>query len=239
MGKFLPESTVFVTSRPSATGELLASCRPLIQKHVEVLGFTQESVEAYATSIFSSKPEQLVKFKAYISASMNPAINSLMYVPLNAAIIVEIYRDCKSEHLLPHTLTELYSQLCLTILNRYFKVQNPSMSFEKIEELSPDQYQQFLSLSQVAFEGFKDKKIIFHTVPSNLVHFGFLDSVSTLYGGGGVSYNFLHLTVQEFFAAYHISHLGSSGLAVFQQYSNVQRWNVVWRFVAGLTKFEY
>ena len=36
LGKFLPESTVLVTSRPSATGELLTSCCPLIQKHVEV-----------------------------------------------------------------------------------------------------------------------------------------------------------------------------------------------------------
>ena len=238
-GRVLPKSTLLVTSRPSATGELLTSCRPLIQKHVEVLGFTQNSIEAYATSIFSSEPEKLETFKAYISASKNPAINSLMYVPLNAAIIVEIYRNCKSEHLLPHTLTELYTQLCLTILNRHCKIQNPSVSFEKFEDLPPDLYQHFLHLSKVAFEGFKNEKVIFYTVPSYLDHFGFLDLVCTLYGGGGVSYNFLHLTIQEFFAAYHISHLGSSGLEVFQRYGKAQRWNVVWRFVAGLTKFKH
>ena len=238
-GRVLPESTVVVTSRPSATGELLTSCRPLIQKHVEVLGFTQNNIEAYATSIFSSEPEKLETFNAYILASKNPAINSLMYVPLNAAIIVEIYRNCKSEHLLPHTLTELYTQLCLTILNRHFKFQKSSVSFEKFEDLPPDLYQHFLHLSKVAFEGLKNEIVIFHTVPSYLDHFGFLDSVSSLYGGGGVSYNFLHLTIQEFFAAYHISHLGSSGLEVFQQYGKAQQWNVVWRFVAGLTKFKH
>ena len=214
----------------------MKSCRPQIQKHIEVLGFTRESVESYATSIFSSEPGKLEKFKAYISASKNPAINSLMYVPLNAAIIVEIYRGCKSEHLLPHTLTELYTQLCLTVLNRHL---HPLVSAEKFEELPPDLYQQFLHLSKVAYENFKNEEIIFQSIPSNLEHFGFLDSVSALYGGGGVSYNFLHLTVQEFFAAYHISHLGSSGLVVFQQYGKAQRWNVVWRFVAGLTKFRY
>ena len=238
-GMVLPESTVLVTSRPSATGELLTSCRPLIQKHIEVLGFTQESVETYATSIFSSEPEKLEKFKAYISASKNPAINSLMYVPLNAAIIVEIYRGCKSEHLLPHTLTELYTQLCLTVLNRHLNIHHPLVSAEKFEELPPALYQQFLHLSKVAYENFKNEEIIFQSIPSNLEHFGFLDSVSALYGGGRVSYNFLHLTVQEFFAAYHISHLGSSGLKVFQRCGNAQRWNVVWRFVAGLTKFRY
>ena len=90
-GLVLPASTVLVTSRPSATAELLTSCHP--QKRVEILGFTQESVEAYARSIFSSDPTKLEKFLAYISISNNPAINSLMYVPLNAAIIVQIYQD--------------------------------------------------------------------------------------------------------------------------------------------------
>ena len=236
-GRVLPESTVLVTSRPSATGELLTCCRPQIQKHVEVLGFTQQSVHAYASSIFSSEPENLERFIAYISASNNPAINSLMYVPLNAAIVVEIFRDCKSNKLLPHTLTELYTQLCLTILNRYLKIHYPSVIAEKFEDLPPDLYQQFLHLSEMAFEGVENKDVILHAIPSDITHFGFLDAVPTLYGGSGVSYNFLHLTVQEFFAAYHISNVSRSGLQVFQNHGENQRWNIVWRFVAGLTKF--
>ena len=234
-GRVLPASTVLVTSRPSATTELHTSCRP---KHTEILGFTQKDIEAYTSSVFSSESEKLTKFKAYISASENPAINSLMYVPLNAAIIVLIYNDCKSDALLPHTLTELYTQLCLTILNRYLKMNHPSVRVDKFEDLPSDLYQQFLHMSQVAFEGIENEEVIFHTVPSRLIHFGFLDAVSALYGGGRVSYNFLHLTLQEFFAAYHISHLGSSGLEVFKQYGNIKRWNVVWRFVAGLAKFK-
>ena len=236
-GRVLPESVVLVTSRPSATGELLTSCRPQIQKHVEVLGFTQQSVHAYASSIFSSEPENLERFIAYISASKNPAINSLMYVPLNAVIVVEIFRDCKSDKLLPHTLTELYTQLCLTILNRYLKIHYPSVRAEKFEDLPPDLYQHFLHLSEMAFEGVENEDVILHAIPSDLTHFGFLDAVPALYGGGGVSYNFLHLTVQEFFAAYHISKLSRSGLEVFQKHGKNQRWNMVWRFVAGLTKF--
>ena len=234
-GRVLPASTVLVTSRPSATAELRTSCHP---KHIEILGFTQESVEAYASSVFSSEPKDLTKFKAYISASENPAINSLMYVPLNAAIIVLIFSDCKSDSLLPHTLTELYTQLCLTILNRYLKMNHPSVRVDKFEDLPSDLYQQFLHMSQVAFKGIENEEVIFHTVPSRFVYFGFLDAVSALYGGGRVSYNFLHLTLQEFFAAYHISHLSSSGLDVFKQYGKDERWNVVWRFVAGLTKFK-
>ena len=231
-GDVLPASTVLVTSRPSATAQLHTRCCP--QKIIEILGFTQESVEAYASSIFSSKPEKLKKFRDFISASKNPAINSLMYVPLNAAIIVQVYLDCKSDSFLPHTLTELYTLLCLTILNR-----DLNFHVEKFEDLPANLNEQFLHLSQIAFEGIENNKIIFHTLASGLVHFGFLDAVSALYGGGRVSYNFLHLTVQEFLAAYHISHLDSSGLEVFKQHSKEKRWNVVWRFVAGLTKFKY
>ena len=43
-------------------------------------------------------------------------------------------------------------------------------------------------------------------------HFGFLDAVPDLYGGCEISFNFLHLTLQEFFAAYHISQMSESCL---------------------------
>ena len=238
-GLVLPASTVLVTSRPSATAELLTSCRP--QKRVEILGFTQESVEAYARSIFSSDPRKLEKFLAYISISNNPAINSLMYVPLNAAVIVQIYQDsyCRSNSAaLPHTLTELYTQLCLTVLRRYVKADNISTA-DTLQDLSMPLHKQLLQLCKIAFEGIKNEEVIFRGVPQDLVQFGFLDSVSALYGAGRVSYNFLHLTIQEFLAAYHISQLREDGLGVFEQYGGDKRWNVVWRFVAGLTKFKY
>ena len=223
----LPDSTVIVTSRPSASGNLLTICEAA--KRIEILGFTQESIQSYAVSMFSNS-EELKGFLKYIAASDNPAINSLMYVPLYAAFIVIIYKDSKSDDLLPHTLTELYTQLCLTILNRYLPTKNyPTV--RKIEDLPTELYQQFLKLAKFAFEGFKNEKVIFR---ENIAeHFGFLDAVPELYGGCAVSFNFLHLTLQEFFAAYHISK--SSNVKFFRK----PYWEVVWRFVAGLTKFRF
>ena len=212
-GEVLPASTVLVTSRPSATAELLTTCRP--QKRVEILGFTQESVEAYAHSIFLFDPTKLEKFLAYISISNNPAINSLMYVPLNAAIIVQIFIHSSSATL-PHTLTELYTQLCLTVLRRYVKTDD-IITVDKLQDLPMPLHKQLLQLCKIAFEGIKNEEVIFHGIPQDLVQFGFLDSVSTLYGAGRVSYNFLHLTIQEFLAAYHISQLRGDGLEVFEQ----------------------
>ena len=234
-GHVLPESNVLLTSRPSAVAELLTACCP--QKRIEILGFTQGSVKAYAVDVFAGEPEKLERFNSYISASNNPGINSLMYVPLNAAIIVQIFCDRRSDAYLPHTLTEVYTFLCLTILNRYLKAKYHSVTVDKFESLPRDLYQDFLSLSELALQGLKDENTIFHNVDPTSVHFGFLDAVSALYGGK-VSYNFLHLTVQEFFAAYFISKLPDCGLELLQQHGSEERWNVVFRFVAGLTKFK-
>ena len=236
-GNVLPECSVVVTSRPSATAEILTSCHP--QKHIEIFGFTQESIEAYASSTFTSEPERL-DFMRYISASSNPAINSLMYVPLNAAIIVQIFRsNRKNSSPQPTTLTQLYTQLCLTYLRRYLKPSHPSVKLNGFEDLPGNFSQHFIRLAEIAFEGVKKKEVTFHSVPSGLVHFGLLDTFTSLCGGGEDSHNFLHLTVQEFLAAYHISQLSGGGLEVFEVYGSDKHWEVVWRFVAGLTKLEY
>ena len=112
---------------------------------MEILGFTQESVEAYAHGIFSSDKTKLEKFMAYISITTNPAINSLMYVPLNAAVIVQIYQHSSDSSILPHTLTELYTQLCLTVLNRYLIKAN-DCSVSKFDDLSDSLHEHFLKL---------------------------------------------------------------------------------------------
>ena len=244
-GKVLPNCSVLVTSRPSATSDLLLACSPQIQRHVEILGFTQECVKDYASSVFCSEPEVLKDFLTYISASQNPAINSLMYIPLNAAIIVHIYRNSRRKGCpIPKTMTQVYTQLCLTLLQRYLKSNDPQdrTILDKFSDLPSTYYGNFKQLAQLAFEQFEKHNVVFYSqdVPRELVHFGFLDSVSSLYGGGGVSYNFLHLTLQEFLAAYHITQL-SNGIDVFKRHSedSYRPWEVVWRFVSGLTGFKY
>ena len=149
---------------------------------------------------------------------------------------MRIYKNSNSDDPLPHTLTELYTQLCLTVLNRYLKTKTECRTVRKIEDLPAELYLQFLKLTEFAFEGFKNEKVIFHEDIAE--HFGFLDAVPELYGGCAVTFNFLHLTLQEFFAAYYISKQSDKGAKLFNTYHSHQ-WMVVWRFVAGLTKFEF
>ena len=244
-GEVLPSCSVLVTSRPSATGDLLMACSPQIQRHVEILGFTQICVRDYASSVFSSEPEVLKDFMTYISASKNPAINSLMYIPLNAAIIVHIYRNSRRKSFpMPKTLTQVYMQLCLTLLMRHIQTKDPQNTtiLHNFSDISTPYSNHLQCLSWLAFNQFEQEKIVFYSdsVPNELIHFGFLDCVPALYCGGGVSYNFLHLTLQEFLAAYHITQLPNGiSIDVFKHHFKDKRWEVVWRFVSGLTGFQY
>ena len=210
----------------------------LIPKCIEIMGFTRESIEAYASSIFSDR-QRVESFKEYIY--QNPAISSPMCIPINAAIMVQLYADSESKSSLPCTLTQLYTQLCRTVLNSYMKTERPSVHVNKFKDLPADLYKCFLDLAKIAFEGIEKQQVIFNSdsVPPGINHFGFLDTVCTLYGEGETSYNFLHLTLQEFFAAFYISQLPDCGSALFENYHNLDQWNMVWRFVAGLTKFHH
>ena len=236
-GEVLPESIVLVTSRPTATTDL-SMLHPQIHRRVEILGFTQESIKDYTSSILSA--EILQDFLFYLSSSM---ISSSMYTPLNAAIIVELYRANTRKGIpMPNTLTQVYTQLCLTLLQRYIQSIDPQnlVYMRNFTDLSSNYHSQVMKLSQLAFEQFEKHKLVFHSdsVPEELVRLGFLDCVPAVFGEGKILYNFLHLTLQEFLAAYYITH-HSDGIDIFRRYSMDNRWQRIWRFVSGLTGFQF
>ena len=99
-GRELPEATVLITSRPWASEFLHWGCRRHISQHIQILGFTQANIQFYLESTMANDPLLLAGLKKYISCY--PHINSLMYIPLNCAIVVEVYRNSrKDETLVP------------------------------------------------------------------------------------------------------------------------------------------
>ena len=126
-GIYLPKSVVVITSRPSATAEFLHNYKPLISRHAEILGFTQDNIKAYAESIFACGCDTVLfrQYMDYIEA--NPLIHSMMYIPLNAVIITEVFKESlTSERPVPRTMTQLYSILSLTLLRRHLLVEDPN-----------------------------------------------------------------------------------------------------------------
>ena len=135
-----------------------------------------------------------------------------MNIPINCAIVVEVYRSLAAVSTGPKTMTQLYQALVMTLLLRYLmshpNYRNTQWTITRFEDLPNPIYQQLKQISQLAYTGMMNfQQLIFSDLPSNFETLGLLQKVAEFYPhrGQSVSYNFLHLTLQEFLAAYHIS----------------------------------
>ena len=257
---YLPQATVLVTSRPSATAQLHSFLRSNIDKRIEIVGFSQKEIHQYAytnlegTNLYHDFIEYL---------SVNPAIKGLMYNPLNCAIIVEAYREShKSGRLVPHTQTQLYEQLALYRISRYLSARGETAvvpsTLKEINNKHNTLFdwlknsltwllngekslkEQLISLGELAFHGRVNEEIIFKELPDGCSMLGLLMKHTSLYGRNeNVMYTFLHLTLQEYLAAFYISELPiQTQQQHFANYHHLKHMNVVWRFFAGLTKMQ-
>ena len=246
-GSYLPKATVLVTSRPSATAELLSVSQAHVGKHIEVVGFSDKEIQEYAESIFGSESE-LLDFQTYLSG--NPVVRGMMYNPLNCGMVVEVYRNSYlSKRPIPHTQTQLYTELSLCLLSRHLsaakgpsvkRLPNDIYSLEDIKKEDSDLYQQLVRLGRLAFERRMREEVIFKQLPEGCSALGLLNTCSELYGWReNVTYNFLHLTLQEYLGAFYISQLpASEQRKLFVEHHKLGHLNVVWRFVAGLTRMQ-
>ena len=237
-GRLLPKATVLVTSRPSATADLQTAFQADIGKHIEVVGFSEKEIQYYVESIFKSKPETLASFNAYLS--VNPVVKGMMYNPLNCAIVVEVYRETSElGKPIPHTQTQLYTELTLCLLSRYLSATGDPLARrlpDRLEDLPHDSdlYQQLVKVGRLAFEGRLREEVIFKQLPEGCSDLGLLVEHRALYTRKEMTtFNFFHLTLQEYMSAFYISQLpASEQRTLFIEHSM----RVVWRFVAGLTK---
>ena len=243
-GSYLPKATVLVTSRPSATAELLSVCQARVSKHIEVVGFSGKEIQEYAESIFGCGSQLLASFQTYLS--VNPVVRGMMYNPLNCGMVVEVYRNSLlSDRPIPHTQTQLYTELSLCLLSRHLSAAGDPLARrlpDRLEDLPHDSdlYQQLVRLGKLAFEGRVREEVIFKELPEGCSALGLLNTCSELYGRReNVTYNFLHLTLQEYLGAFYISQLpASEQRKLFVEHRKLGRLNVVWRFVAGLMRMQ-
>ena len=260
-GKILRLATVMVTSRPWATRGVRDSCHHRIFQHIEIIGFTSEQITSYIESALPAS-EARRGLKAYLER--HPQIRAGMYIPLNSAIVVTVYQESQdSECDMPTTLTELYTDLVKTLLVRYLRGHpgHETKYIQSFTDLPSEVYAKFLKLCQVAYNGIVNTsdqvQLIFseRDLPRDFDNLGFMDSVTELYVTKGTisSHNFLHLTFQEFFAAFHIStmspaqqlkhfndqHGRMSGDRMSGGRMSGGRMKVVLRFVAGVTKLKF
>ena len=211
--KLLPESTIVLTTRPSAKSTLKSICQPQVDKHVEIIGFTEEERVKYINEVFVKEPELQANFLKYMF--LVPHIKSMMYIPLNCAIIAQVYYESqKSCHLaIPRTRTKLYKALTHSLLVRHMKMKGDYSEYTMLPEgLDQDNKRKFEELAKFAFDSYHvggEKKVTFfqEDTPEGLVHFGFMNESTEMYAGKGVEkiFSFLHLSLQEYLAAWHLA----------------------------------
>ena len=242
-GQELPKATVILTTRPSASGELRERCKGNHSRRIEIVGFGKKEIDEYIQCAFSDEPSQS-DFNEYLTHY--PHIHSMMYVPLNSAIVTHVYESCKSSGaVVPKTMTQLYSSLIRTLLLRYLKdkeeYKDTCTNINSFKDLPQPVSDQFCEICKIAHTGIMsaETELIFQDLRSDFDPLGLMQSCPELYvdRGASVSYNFLHLTIQEYLAAYHISQQSrDEQVAFMRELIESKMLEVVVRFLAGLSE---
>ena len=215
----LPAATIYITSRPWATGGLLEQMGDRISQHTELLALAKEQVDIQIREISeqatpttnserSATPSALDFFQ-YIES--HPVIPAAMHTPVTAALVDQVFKS--APHSPPTTVTQLYSAYVLMRLEHYLtehpKYSDMNMNVRTLADLPERVSADFQRLCALAYEGVSQQMIVFSSLPEGVSTLGLLQSVPQIYeeGKDQVSYNFLHYTVQEYLAALHLSHL--------------------------------
>ena len=250
-GKILHQCAVAITSRPYASRSL--QVLPSINRHIEVLGFTDEQVEA---CIMKKIEDQEKAKELCMELKDRLDIASICQIPLNCSIMLYVYEQ--EHYRLPRTLTELYELFILHSLKRFLGRNQSGEAADKLLQLDqlPSPYQNyFLSLCELALKGLEEDKLVFSkqdvdtVCPSEwrgsdkgLPVLDLMTSAKSYSSRSGQdTHSFLHLTIQEFLAAYRLARYSSDGekLKFCQQNLTENRYRMVLLFLSGLTKLEF
>ena len=233
------QTRILITSRPDFSLDLHG-----LANRVEILGFTKSDIHDYFENALKSHlPNSEVKSACdKLSSHFHryPVIESCCYVPLNAAILAYIYLN--RDQTLPITRCELFQELVLCCMVRELETRRPDRVLEdgySFEHLPADLKEQLYNLSELAFKGVMQNKMVFTEKElTSLSTLGLLHSVQG-YGSIGrksVTCNFIHLAIQELLAAYYISRLEPAKHSKqFQTLLNDNLKFPVLQFYSGLT----
>ena len=199
-GRLAPKASFLITSRPISAQSLYE----LVDRRLEVTGFGEEEVEKYVRDYFATS-DAAVGEELISTLRSRPTIRSLCYVPL---LLLMVCYTVSCGKALPRTMHELFEGLVILTVNRNLKKENRKKranSLEDVKRLFPS----FMKLAQLALEGLKHDTLVFSDVPfevdealSGLVN---CIEAQNRFGGTTLTWHFLHLTLQEYFAAYALS----------------------------------
>ena len=207
----LPQCKIVVTSRLTASNRL----HRLADVRVEVLGFTDESKTQYIKQELKDHPDKVEALQSYLDK--HASINSICYMPMMMIILVYIFKENKN---LPNNSTELYDKFIAITISHHLQKQKKLKDLCVSLHTLPSEHKSFLmDLSKFAFLTLQSKKKVFskedieNYCPNStlakfdLESFGLVNIVHYFSTDKGHSnlFNFLHLSIHEYLAAYYLS----------------------------------
>ena len=233
-GRQLHKCNVLDTSCTYASAKLLQLHS--VNRHVEVLGFKkQEIFSCIRKELSEENAEQLMK-----ELEIREDVLSLCYIPFVCSMLVRVYQ--LSGSILPNTLTKFYKKYVLYAVKRSMKKQelDPD-TVESLEELQEDQKRAFDELCCCAYENLKTQNTTFNRNEILMLshslkceHFGLMNCYKI---ADTIKHHFLHLTIQEFLAAWWITHHNDQKM-LFREHFHETHFRMTLRFVAGLTELK-
>ena len=186
----------------------------------------------------------LTKYKDYLSST--PAIRAALYTTFNAKMAAEVFTWSQhTEVPPPTTMTELFTTFTLKTLvdhlSKHSVYRKLQLKVTTFSDLPTDVYKQFQDLCRMAYEGILNRQqMVFSAAhfPTGFAPLGLMQEVPQRYTEGRASsYHFIHLTLQEYLAAVHISQLPAhEQTRLFQKHVNSGHFKLTMRFLAGHTK---
>jgi GTPase SAR1 family protein len=243
LGDLLKGATVLVTSRPTADDFY---SRFDFDRKVEITGFTYDKIEEYVSRFCSKNNKTDLELKIWEHIKSSSELLNLCYIPVNCFIICVTLSGCLSEpkndtNALPTTLTELYQNA----LRYYEKYDN-----NRDTEGNPMATEKALKkLQLLAFRGMENGQLIFDQefVDEQMKKSCLLNSLSNPIFPIQTQFCFIHLTIQEFLAARHVTETLDKPVDIkkfISDHVGSGRWHLVLQFIAGflgkkIKMFEY
>ena len=242
---YLPQAMVIMSSRPAAASANLKKMPPAVR--IEVFGFTREQTLQYIDSFpFSHSlciggldiETHRTNLKSFLKS--HPRVLDMCYLPVNSAIICFLYENEPKN--MPQTQTKIYENFIRLIVLRQLLRSDRSIQLNSLEELREENAQHFKKLCQLAFNMTTNSQQVISQGTADLhdTSLGIVTiDITARLNGFQNSYTFLHLTLQEFLAAYHISRVPlNEQMEVIEKYSGSIHMLTVWKFYFGLVNFD-
>ena len=265
--EMLHQCSVIVTSRSYASSSLLIM--DTLSRHVQVIGFSKEEISTVIiqtlqkdtkiaqelidkkrkddkndkpfTTTQSSKDSQLA-VKLINDLKVRNDIQSLCYVPLVCSMVILVY--CKEGGHLPTTLTQLYENFILQTIRRHVKRHDiDPHTLGSLSSLPSQLAKPLQEMCQIAYTNLANTRMTFSSYQlqslSEAVKEDYLGLMTTFMEYSNKKYQFLHLSIQEFLAAWWIAKHEKKREEVFKDHFDDDHFRMCLRFVAGLTHLEH